>query len=309
MIVRRIGPKNEGKKLRVAAYCRVSTGKSTQEESLETQQATYERMIKSNPSWVFAGIFADEGLSGTTDKRPAFQRMIADAKAGRIDKILVKSISRFARDVVICRQYVEELEEYNVSVYFEKEGIDSLAPGTKLILSLSAAIAQDESRSNSENHHWSNRRRVELGIYKIGNNQVFGYDADENGKPVPNKDAWIVKMVFEMYAGGATIREIVDALRSKGVVGMRSGKPLQRWNITYFLNNELYVGDRLLQKNHPKDLLTKRPDPRREKISKYLRDDHEPIVSRELWDAVQTRLAAEKELSMKRKNGRQMPVA
>ena len=235
--------------------------------------------------------------------------MIADAKAGRIDKILVKSISRFARDVVICRQYLEELEEYNVSVYFEKEGIDSLAPGTKLILSLSAAIAQDESRSNSENHHWSNRRRVELGIYKIGNNQVLGYDADENGKPFPNKDAWIVRMVFEMYADGAKIREIVDALRSRGVVGMRSGKPLQRQHVRTFLKNELYAGDRLLQKKHPKDLLTKKPDPRREKISRYLRDDHEPIVSRELWDAVQARLAVESELGMKRNKGCQRPVA
>ena len=212
MIVRRIAPKNEGKKLKVAAYCRVSTDKSSQEESLETQRTTYEAMIRREPVWEFAGIYSDEGRSGVTDKREGFRQMIADAKAGKIDKILVKSISRFGRDILLCRQYVEELAAHNVSVYFEREGIDSLNPGTLMLLSLSAAIAQDESRSNSENHHWSNRRRVEMGIYKIGNNQVLGYDADKNGKPVPNQDAWIVRMIFELYAEGKEIYQIVEAL-------------------------------------------------------------------------------------------------
>jgi DNA invertase Pin-like site-specific DNA recombinase len=136
--VRRIAPKNEGKKLKVATYCRVSTDKSSQEESLETQQRTYETMIRCNPSWEYAGIYVDEGRSGVTDKREGFQQMIADAKAGRINKILVKSISRFGRDILLCRQYVEELAAHNVSVYFEREGIDSLNPGTLMLLSLSA---------------------------------------------------------------------------------------------------------------------------------------------------------------------------
>lgn len=289
MKVRRIAPKNEGKKLKVAAYCRVSTDKSNQEESLETQQRTYETMIRCNPSWEYAGIYVDEGRSGVTDKRKGFQQMIADAKAGKIDKILVKSISRFGRDILLCRQYVEELAAHNVSVYFEREGIDSLNPGTLMLLSLSAAIAQDESRSNSENHHWSNRRRTELGIYKIGNNQVLGYDADKDGKPVPNKDAWIVKMIFELYAEGKEIYQIVDALESADAVTLRSEKRITRQQVRYILQNEVYVGDKLLQKRNPKDLHTKQPDPKREKTSRYLSEDHVPIISRELWNAVQTR--------------------
>ena len=289
MKVRRIAPKNEGKKLKVAAYCRVSTDKSSQEESLETQQRTYETMIQCNPGWEYAGIYVDEGRSGVTDKREGFQQMIADANAGKINKILVKSISRFGRDILLCRQYVEELATHNVSVYFEREGIDSLNPGTLMLLSLSAAIAQDESRSNSENHHWSNRRRTKLGIYKIGNNQVLGYDADKDGKPVPNKDAWIVKMIFELYAEGKEIYQIVDALESADAMTLRSEKRITRQQVRYILQNEVYVGDKLLQKRNPKDLHTKQPDPKREKTSRYLSEDHVPIISRELWNAVQTR--------------------
>ena len=303
MKVRRIPPKHEDGKLKVAAYCRVSTDKSSQEESLETQQKTYETMIRCNPKWEYVGIYVDEGRSGVTDRREGFQQMIADAKAGKINKILVKSISRFGRDILLCRQYVEELAEHNVSVYFEREGIDSLNPGTLMILSLSAAIAQDESRSNSENHHWSNRRRTELGIYKIGNNQVLGYDADKDGKPVPNKDAWIVKMIFQLYAEGKEIHEIMTALETAGAHSLRSEQPIPRKQIKYILRNEIYVGDKLLQKRNPKDLLTKQPDPKRLKQSNYLSDDHEPIIPRELWDAVQQRFDKTNGKTMNRKNG------
>lgn len=300
--VRRIPPKHEDRKLKVAAYCRVSTDKTSQEESLETQQKTFEAMIRCNPSWEFAGIYVDQGRSGVTDKREGFQQMIADAKAGKINKILVKSISRFGRDLLLCRQYVEELAENNVSVYFEREGIDSLNPGSLMVLSLCAAIAQDESRSNSENHHWSNRRRTELGIYKIGNNQVLGYDADIDGKPVPNKDAWIVKMIFQLYAEGKQIYEIVEALGTTDAVTLHSDKPITRQQVRYILQNEIYIGDKLLQKRNPKDLWTKRPDPNRVKKSNYLFNDHEPIISRELWNIVQERFARNGGKGEKRKN-------
>ena len=303
MKVRRIAPRYEGRKLKVAAYCRISTDKSSQEESLETQRSTYEAMIRCNPSWEYAGIYVDEGRSGVTDRREGFQQMIADAKAGEIDKILVKSISRFGRDILLCRQYVEELAAHNVSVYFEREGIDSLNPGTLMLLSLSAAIAQDESRSNSENHHWSNRRRVDMGIYKIGNNQVLGYDADKDGKPVPNKDAWIVKKIFELYAEGKEIYQIVEALESADAVTLRSEKPITRQQIRYILQNEVYVGDKLLQKQSPKDLRTKKPDPKREKTSRYLSEDHIPLISRDLWDAVQARFNKNGGKYVNRKNG------
>ena len=303
MRITRIAPKKEVMKLKVAAYCRVSTNKESQEESLEVQQETYETIIRSNPNWEFVGIYTDEGRSGVTDRRESFLRMIEDAKAGKIDRILVKSISRFGRDILLCRQYLDELAAHNVSVYFEKEGIDSANPGTLMILSLSAAIAQDESRANSENHHWSNRRRTKLGIYRIGNNQVLGYDADQNGKPVPNKDAWIVKMIFQLYAEGREIYEIVEALAEAGAHCLRSEQPIPRKQIKYILRNEIYVGDKLLQKDHPRDLLTKRPDPKREKQSNYLINDHEPIIPRDMWEMVQRRLDKTQGKCQRRKNG------
>ena len=293
MNIRKIERKASQQKIKVAAYCRVSTNKEAQEESFETQVTTYERMIRSNPSWEFAGIYADE-KSGTSDKREGFQRMITDAQEGKIHYILVKSISRFSRNVLDCRDYIEQLQKYGVTVYFERENLESTAPGTSMMLSIMAAIAQDESRSNSENHRWAIRRRYERGEYKLGNNQVLGYDADENGKPVPNDDAWIVQMIFRLYIEGQSIAQIVAAVAQAGGHCLRSEKPLSAAQIRYILRNEVYVGDRLLQKQHPKNYLTKRPDELVEKESRYLKDCHTGLIDRETWEKAQERLNAPK---------------
>lgn len=286
MKVRKIERKTSCQKIKVAAYCRVSTNKEEQEESFETQVTTYERIIRSNPSWEFAGIYADE-KSGTSDKREGFQSMIADAEAGVIQYILVKSISRFSRNVLDCRDYIERLQKCGVTMYFERENIESTAPGTSMMLSLMAAIAQDESRSNSENHRWAIRRRYERGEYKLGNNQVLGYDADENGKPVPNDDAWIVQMIFQLFTEGNSIPQIAAAVAEAGGHCLRSEKPLSAAQIRYILKNEVYVGDRLLQKQHPKNYLTKRPDELVEKESRYLKDCHTGLIDRETWEKAQ----------------------
>ena len=289
MKVRKIERKTARQKIRVAAYCRVSTNKAEQEDSFETQVKTYERMIHSNFQWEYAGIYSDE-KSGTSDKREGFQRMIADAQRGRIQYILVKSISRFSRNVVDCRDYIEQLQKCGVTVYFERENLESTAPGTSMMLSLMAAIAQDESRSNSENHRWAIQRRYERGEYKLGNNQILGYDADENGKPVPNGDAWIVRRIFQLFADGSTVWEIAEILEREGAHCLRSEKLLPVKQINYILRNEVYVGDRRLQKQHPKNYLTKKPDDSMEKKSYYLKDFHEGIVDRALWEKVQAQL-------------------
>lgn len=303
MIIRKIERKASHQKIKVAAYCRVSTDKAEQEESFETQVSAYKRMINANPKWEYAGIYADE-KSGTSDKREGFQRMIADAERGAIQYILVKSISRFSRNVVDCRDYIERLQKCGVTVYFERENIESTAPGTSMMLSLMAAIAQDESRSNSENHRWAIRRRYERGEYRLGNNQILGYDADENGKPVPNGDAWIIQMVFRLYIEGNSIPQIVTEAAKAGGHCLRSEKPLSSAQIRYILRNEVYAGDRLLQKQNPKNYLTKRPDESAEKESWYLKDCHTGLIDRETWikaQALTERREIEKAKGIQRK--------
>ena len=291
MMVRHIRSKNYGKKKRVAAYCRVSTDKAEQEESFDTQIATYERVIRNNPEWEYAGIYADEGKSATSvDHRPEFQRMIADALDEKIDVILVKSISRFSRNIVDCQTYVEKLREKGISVRFERENIDSLNPACSMMFSLLAAIAQDESRSISENVKWAVARRFERGEYKIGNNQVLGYDAGEHGEPVPNGDAWIVQMIFRLFIEGKTSREVAEVVTAAGGHGLRSKRKLSYQTVLSILQNEIYVGDRCLQKRPPVHYLTKKPDLRAEYKSYYLKDVHTPLIDRETWDKAQARL-------------------
>ena len=296
MIVRHIRNKNYGKKKRVAAYCRVSTDKAEQEESFETQIATYERVIRNNPEWEYAGIYADEGKSATSaDHRPEFQRMIADALDEKIDVILVKSISRFSRNIVDCQTYVEKLREKGVSVRFERENIDSLNPACSMMFSLLAAIAQDESLSISENVKWAVARRFERGEYKIGNNQVLGYDADEDGKPVPNGDAWIVRRIFQLFTEGKSVRQVAELVTAEGGHGLRSEGTLSYQTVLSILQNEIYVGDRCLQKRPPVHYLTKKADPRAEYKSYYLKDVHTPLIEREMWEKAQAMLTTRQE--------------
>lgn len=298
MKIRKIERKASRHKLKVAAYCRVSTAKDRQEDSFETQCSTYARMIQANPLWEFAGIYADE-KSGTSANREGFQRMIQDAQHGKIHYILSKSISRFSRNVVDCRFYIELLEHSGVTVYFERENLESTAPGTSMMLSLMAAIAQDESRSNSENHRWATRRRYERGEYHLGNNQVLGYDADASGTPIPNGDAWMIQMTFRLFVAGKSIPQIVRALAEAGGHCLRSEKPLSSAHIRYILRNEIYVGDRLLQKQHPKNYLTKRPDASIPKKSWYLKDEHPPLIDRETWEKAKARIRHQEEAKAK----------
>lgn len=272
---------------RVAAYCRVSTDLSEQEESYERQISYYENLIKGNPDWDFAGIYADRGCSGTSMKsRPAFRQMMQAAINGRIDLILVKSISRFSRNAVECEQAIQTLAAANVEVRFEKEGIHSLDPSAGFVFSLLAAVAQDESRSISENVRWRYTNRFAKGDYNIGSNRIFGYDS-VNGKLVPNERAWVVKRIFELYLQGESLAAIEKVLASSGVLGLYAQQPIKRSAILSILRNETYVGDKRLQKKPPTDFLTKRPDPN---VSYYLTDDHEAIIDRGAWEQAQALL-------------------
>lgn len=289
MRVRRIPARHEGKQKRVAAYCRVSTRDAAQEESFETQVAHYTQYIAGNPDWAFVGIYADHGISGVSaQKRPGFLAMIQDAMEGKIDLILAKSISRFSRNLVDCQSYVAQLKDKGVEVRFEREGISSFDPTSGFIFSLLSAVAQDESRSISENIKWGYQKRFERGEYCLGSNRILGYDADPaTRKLVPNQDAWIVKLAFERFVQGASYQTIAAELNAKGAKRLRGKTPLSVSSIQHMVSNETYAGDRLLRKTPPADFLTGKPDPSAKYERRYLRGAHEPIIDREMWESAQ----------------------
>ena len=289
MKIRKIPGRSRAAVRRVAAYCRVSTARGDQEDSYTLQKETYERMIRAHPAWICAGIYADGGRSGLrAECRPEFQRLMTDARAGRIDLILVKSISRFSRNLVECQGYVQELRSLGVDVFFEKERIHSMDASASLIFSLLAALAQDESRSISENVRWGYMQRYAQGKHRLGNNRLLGYDMDAEGKLRPNQDAWIVQMAFEKFCeGGMGYKQIAEQISALGGRRMRSDTPLTSQTVRNILMNEAYVGDRRLQKRPPLHFLTKKPDPNRPYQSYYLTDDHQAIVDRVTWEKAQ----------------------
>ena len=286
LIIRKISKKENVEKKKVAAYCRVSTQKDEQEESYEVQQDYYTDYIRKNPAWELVKIYSDKHSATGAINRPGFQEMMADAKDHKIDLLLVKSISRFARNVVDCQVYLQRLKSYGCTVYFEKENIRTDDPTSSFVLSLMSAVAQDESHSISMNVKMGYRSRYKRGEYNLGNNRMLGYDCIR-GKLVPNKDADIVRAVFSRFLEGQTYREIADGIQDMGATTMRGKSRLSPETIRYMLGNETYVGDKLLQKQAPRDYLTKKPDPNIPYQSVYLSNDHEAIIDRETWNKVQ----------------------
>ena len=275
-------------KRKVAAYCRVSTLLEEQEDSFEFQQAYYRAFILAHEDWEFVGIYSDEKSGTKTKNRPGFNQLIEDALSGEIDYILCKSVSRFSRNQVDCKKYVQLLVGNGVNIQFEKENIDTGNPASFMMFSFLSTISQDESRSISENVKWAYKERFKQGTYNLGNNRVLGYDCVD-GKLTPNKDAEIVRLIFKLYLLGNTMREIAEELSAQGFVG-RNGKALTRAGVSYILSNETYIGDKKLQKRAPKNYLTKQPEKNVLFESKYLVGDHEAIIDRETWDKVQAKL-------------------
>ena len=278
------------RKRKVAAYCRVSTLLEEQEDSFEFQQAYYRAFILAHEDWDFVGIYSDEKSGTKTKNRPGFKQLIEDALAGNIDYILCKSVSRFSRNQVDCKKYVQLLVGNGVHIQFEKENIDTSNPASSMMFSFLSTISQDESRSISENVKWAYKERFKQGTYNLGNNRVLGYDCVD-GKLTPNKDAEIVRLIFNLYLLGNTMREIAEELKRLGFVG-RNGKALTRSGVSYILSNETYIGDKKLQKRAPKNYLTKQPERGVLFESRYLIGDHEAIIDRETWDNVQRRLGS-----------------
>lgn len=296
MIIRKIQPKCVAAKKRVAAYCRVSTQRDEQDESFATQKKYYEGMISTHPDWELVKIYSDRHSATVAKNRPGFQEMLADAEAKKLDIVICKSISRFARNIVDCQKYTQWFSTLGITVIFEEQNIRTDDPTSGFVLSMMSAIAQDESHSISENERKSYESRFARGEYNLGNNRILGYDS-EDGVLVPNKDAWIVKEVFRRFLAGESYRQIVKGLKEMGAECLHSKRGFGVETLRYMISNETYVGDKCLQKKAPVDYLTKKPDPNRKAMSNYLYDDHEAIIDRETWDKAQAILKERKELA------------
>lgn len=280
----------EHKELRVAAYCRVSTTLEAQEGSYDAQVAYYTEKIQENPNWKNAGIYADDGKSATnTKKRDDFNAMIDDCMAGKIDMVLTKSVSRFARNTVDSLQTIRKLKEKNIAILFEKENINTLDGTGELLITILSSQAQEESRNLSENTKWGITRRFENGIVSVNHKKFMGYTKDEKGNlVVVPEEAEIIRRIFRMYLEGSSVLEITRALEADKIKTV-TGK--DKWNtsvITRMLVNEKYMGDALLQKTYTVDFLTKKRVKNDGIVPQYyIEDNHEAIIPKELFYKVQ----------------------
>lgn len=286
MNIKKILPKTETAKKRVAAYCRVSTLREQQEESFETQKEYYRSMILARSDWELVEIYLDRRSATKVKNRPGFQRMLADAEAKKLDLVICKSVSRFARNIVDCQKYVKHFQALGVAIYFEEQNISTDDPTCDFLLSMMSAVAQDESHSISRNVRASYESRYARGEYNLGNHRILGYDCVD-GKLVPNQDAWIIREIFDRFLRGQTYREISDGIVAMGGKSLRGNDHFTPKTIRYILSNETYVGDKLLQKHPPQNYLTKKPDWNCEYRSYCVRGDHEGIVEREKWKKAQ----------------------
>jgi len=276
------------KKLRVCAYVRVSTDSLDQAESLQNQSETYIRSITANPEYEFAGIYSDQGITGYSEKRPGFQSMIDDSMKGKVDLIIVKSISRFARNTVTVLRAARELKEIGVGIFFEEQNINTLSSEGEMMLAVMASFAQEESRSMSENMKWTFKKKFENGETVINTKRFMGYDKDEYGELIINdNEAITIRMIFDLYIKGYGAFRIAKKLNNDGTKTVTGAK----WSDTAILNmlkNEKYKGDYLLQKYYVPDNKRKETKPNRGELqSYYIKDNHPGIVTSELWDKVQ----------------------
>ena len=274
--------------IRVAGYVRVSTGKPEQKTSFESQQKHYRQLLARHPEWIDVGLYADEGITGTSiRKRKNFIRMIEDCRAGKIDKIIVKSVSRFARNTVDCLATIEELTALNVEVYFELQNLSSIRDSktTKLQLTLFASMAQEESETLSESVSYGIRMGIESGRYRMP--KAYGYYLDENKKlKIDPAEAEEVRFIFHSFLEGYTVGQICKILNERGVKPPRGAK----WHDSTVLNmlrNEKYAGDLILEKTVSSDLKNRRRIPNTKGDQYFVGDNHEPIISREIFDRVQ----------------------
>lgn len=273
-------------KKKVCAYARVSTDSSEQEDSLENQFVYFQNYIQSNPEWEFVGIYSDQGISGFKENRPEFLRMIADAKAGKIDLIVVKSVSRFARNTETVLKFSRELKNIGVGIFFQLQNINTLSGAGELMLTIIAAFAQAESEGASDGAKLLYRRKFSAGIPAYGLERTFGYTADEDGIiHIVKQEAQTVQLIFDLAEKGIWPSKIAAYLNENGVT---TGTGCQWSDTAIFrvLHNPAFKGDMVLQKTYLDDRRIRHKN-EGQADQWYIADNHPAIVSPEQWDAVQ----------------------
>lgn len=280
--------------LRVAAYCRVSTELEEQQNSYQVQIAYYTDLINKKKEWTLAGIFADEGISGTqTKKRTEFNRMIRMCKNKKIDLVITKSISRFARNTVDCLEYVRQLKDLGIGVIFEKENINTLTMTSEFMISLYGSFAQAESESISKNVSWGKEKACREGKVQFQYKYLLGYKKGADGKPeIVPEEAEIVRLIYNLFLDGYSLSNIKKVLESKEFL-TSTGKKI--WNVSHIqsiLKNEKYVGDALLQKTFTSDCITHKVVKNHGERPMYLvTNHHDPIIDRDTYNRVRQELA------------------
>ena len=280
-------------KLRVAAYCRVSTDSDEQATSSEAQVEHYTEFIQKNPEWEFAGIYADDGISGTNTKnRDEFNRMIEDCEAGTIDMIITKSISRFARNTLDCLKYIRQLKDKNIPVFFEKEAINTMDAKGEVLITIMASLAQQESQSLSQNVKLGLQFRYQNGQVQVNHNHFLGYTKDEEGNLVIDPEqAEVVKRIYREYLEGYSMDKIAKGLEADGIL---TGAGKTKWwtsTINKILRNEKYIGDALLQKTYTTDFLNKTRVKNNGIVPQYyVEGNHEAIIPKDIFLRVQEEL-------------------
>ncbi len=289
---------------RVAAYCRVSTDSEEQLTSYQNQMRVYTEMIAANTEWEFAGLYADEGITGTlAEKRPRFQAMIDDCLNGKIDYIITKSVSRFARNVVECIEYVRILKARGIGILFEEQSIDTLKADSEMYLIIYAAFAQSESESMSKNITWAFRKNFEEGKVYMMYKKTLGYRKGANGEPeIVPEEAVYVDRIYSMYLAGATLEQISETIRAESPTFPNKTLSFSKTMILRVLQNEKYCGDCILQKTVTLDpILKKRKANDGEAPMWYVEGSHPAIISRETFNRVQEEMARRKTITPKSK--------
>jgi DNA invertase Pin-like site-specific DNA recombinase len=276
-------------KKRVAAYARVSSGKDAMFHSLSAQISYYSELIQKNPSWLYIGVYADNAMTGTKDERPEFQRLIEDCKSGKIDMVIVKSISRFARNTVTLLKTVRELKSKNIDVFFENENIHSMSGDGELMLSILASFAQEESRSVSENCKWRIRKQFEKG--ELANLRfLYGYNIKKGEITVNDEQAWVVKHIFNNYVSGENCAEIARDLNESHAETLKK----HEWtsdDVRRVLKNEKYAGNAMLQKSFVSSHLTKKQQKNKGELPMFWAlNTHTPIIDKYTFDLAQEKL-------------------
>ncbi len=297
--VMRLDDTPQQKKKKVAAYARVSTDKEEQEDSFERQVEHYTHLIESNPEWTMVEVYKDPGITGTkAEKRPDFLRMIDDCRAGKINKILVKSVSRFARNTVDALNYIRELRDMNISVQFESENIDTLTPGGEVLLTILAAMAEQESRTMSNNIKWAYQKKFEKGEVTINTGTVLGYrKAVGGGYEIVEEEAEIVRRIFREYVSGMSVPQIAHRLEADGFKTKRGSEAWRPNAVLGILKNEKYSGNAILGKTYKPDVLSKRRIRNDGTIAPmyYAENTHPAIIPKELFELAQEEIQRRKD--------------